>query len=220
MKLYKEVQRYDDNTIKAKYMVLRFYENQRKMARYILDKMDDAYYSFTDMGISFEDDKGREYFEFAYEYEDVKEANEIKDIYKEAKNEYKSASVEKENKEEETVETPSAEQKGNYTALEMLVIKNFENGFNYGELENELADNACVLSFNELKPKGYSNKQVRGVVSSLIKKGLLFFDDWDGIDSCYPFRITELGLIEYYKLFRHDDYEKCPSAKDVIKEWT
>ena len=133
-----------------------------------------------------------------------------------------SASIEKENQEGETVETPSNEEKVepevNYTALEMLVIKNFENGFNYGELENELSDNACTLSFNELKPKGYSNKQIRGVVSSLIKKGLLFFDNWSGIDSYYPFRITELGLIEYYKLFRHDDYEKCSSAlTNVLK---
>lgn len=138
-----------------------------------------------------------------------------------------SASVEK-SQEGKTVETPSneekkeVEQKGNYTDLEMLVIKNFENGFNYGELEDELSDNACSLSFNELKPKGYSNKQIRGVVSSLIKKGLLFFDDWTGIDSCYPFRVTELGLIEYYKLFRHEEYEKmsfcqkCPSVKNVI----
>lgn len=88
MKLYREVQRYDDNTIKTKYMVLRFYENQRKMAKYILDEMDDAYYTFTDMGIAFEDEKGREYFEWAYEYEDVKEANEIKDIYKESKKKF------------------------------------------------------------------------------------------------------------------------------------
>lgn len=90
MKLYREVQRYDDNTIKAKYMVLSFYESQRKMAKYILDEMEDAYYTFTDMGVAFEDDKGREYFEWAYEYEDVEEANEIKDIYKEAKKKFKN----------------------------------------------------------------------------------------------------------------------------------
>jgi hypothetical protein len=105
MRLYREVQRYDDNTIKEKYMVLRFYENQRKMARYILDEMDDAYYTFTDMGIAFEDDKGRKYFEWAYEYEDVKEANEIKDIYKEAKKKIKNNLTNKFKEEKEEVET-------------------------------------------------------------------------------------------------------------------
>lgn len=103
---------------------------------------------------------------------------------------------------------------GKYTSLEMSVIKNFEKGFYYDNLESNLEDNAITLSYRELTPTGFSRERIIEVVRSLEKKGLLCFDyDFD-----YPcWRVTDFGLIEYYRLFRHDEYEKCP--KDVIKEW-
>ena len=83
-----------------------------------------------------------------------------------------------------------------YTDLEKKVIEQIGNFLNYETLEENLNDNATAFWFSEIE--GIEKKRLRGVVSSLEKKGLIYQDDVNGDPM---FMVTSTGLKEYYRLF-------------------
>ena len=67
-----------------------------------------------------------------------------------------------------------------FTKLEISVIITLASTFNYDNAEAEKADNATGIYFKELCLDKNDAKMMRGVVSSLIKNGILEEDDVNG----------------------------------------
>lgn len=82
-----------------------------------------------------------------------------------------------------------------YTKLELKVIKNIGGFLNYDELETNLDDNATYFTINEIDIKP---KKLRGVLSSLEQKQLIF-KDYVGEPL---FAVTNFGVKEYYRIYR------------------
>jgi len=88
----------------------------------------------------------------------------------------------------------------NYTELEKKVISRFGFFFNYRNAEDEISDNAGAFGADEIvKVTGIDSKVLRGVLSSLIKKGLINYGDYYD-ENDYFFVFTEFGINEYYRL--------------------
>lgn len=82
-----------------------------------------------------------------------------------------------------------------YTKLELKVIKNIGCFLNYDELETNLDDNATYFTINEID---IEPKKLRGVLSSLEQKQLIF-KDYVGEPL---FVVTNFGVKEYYRIYR------------------
>ena len=70
--------------------------------------------------------------------------------------------------------------KESFTTLEISVLIRLANSCNYDSADAEKADNATGIFFKELCLDKNDAKMMRGVVSSLIKKGILEADDVNG----------------------------------------
>lgn len=81
-----------------------------------------------------------------------------------------------------------------YTKLELKVIKNIGGFLNYDELETNLDDNATYFTINEID---IELKKLRGVLSSLEQKQLIF-KDYVGEPL---FAVTDFGVKEYYRIY-------------------
>ena len=90
-----------------------------------------------------------------------------------------------------------------YTELEKKVIETFGSYLNYESLEDNLNDNATFFTFTEaeilteIKPE-----QLKGVISSLVKKGICYIDDSTIYSINYEslFLVTNAGVETYYRL--------------------
>lgn len=82
-----------------------------------------------------------------------------------------------------------------YTKLELKVIKNIGGFLNYDELETNLDDNATYFTIKEID---IEPKKLRGVLSSLEQKQLIF-KDYVGEPL---FAVTDFGVKEYYRIYR------------------
>lgn len=86
-----------------------------------------------------------------------------------------------------------------YTELELKVIETIGHALNYDTLEANIDDNCTIIGLEEAKKAGLEPKVARGVLSSLVQKGLIWGDD----DSLQPndFWVSVKGLKEYFRLF-------------------
>lgn len=85
-----------------------------------------------------------------------------------------------------------------FTDLEKQVIGAFDVAFNYDDAESEKSDNATAINARDIDKKtGMGINVAKGVMGSLVKKGLLqeFGDDLP--DNC---SITDAGIDAYYLL--------------------
>ena len=82
-----------------------------------------------------------------------------------------------------------------YTELESKVIKSIGDFLNYDDLETNLEDNATyfVMSEIDIEPK-----ILRGVLSSLEQKGLIYKNDELAEEPM--FMVTDFGIKEYYRI--------------------
>lgn len=91
-----------------------------------------------------------------------------------------------------------------YTELELKVIKSIGGFLNYDDLETNLDDNATYFTMGEIDVEP---KKLRGVLSSLEQKGLIF-KDYVGeqmfavTNSGVIFAVTNFGVKEYYRIYR------------------
>lgn len=83
-----------------------------------------------------------------------------------------------------------------YTELESKVIKSIGDFLNYDDLETNLEDNATyfVMSEIDIEPK-----ILRGVLSSLEQKGLIYKND--ELVEEPVFMVTDFGIKEYHRIY-------------------
>jgi hypothetical protein len=85
----------------------------------------------------------------------------------------------------------------NLTEMETICLNVMGDFTSYDTLEETLDDNMCCATLRDFP---IERSQVRGVLSSLIKKGLCFFDDGedygDGVPSVWW--LTDLGVETYW----------------------
>lgn len=81
-----------------------------------------------------------------------------------------------------------------YTELELKVIKSIGGFLNYEDLETNLDDNATYFTMSDID---IEPKKLRGVLSSLEQKGLIY-KDFVGEPL---FMVTNFGVKEYYRIY-------------------
>ena len=84
----------------------------------------------------------------------------------------------------------------NYTNLELKVIKTIGNFLNYDDLETNLNDNATYFMMDDI---GIVPKKLRGVLSSLEQKGLIYKND--ELVEEPVFMVTDFGIKEYHRIY-------------------
>lgn len=82
-----------------------------------------------------------------------------------------------------------------FTENEIKVIKQFN--LNYDNLSSELSDNA----FDEIaKLTGIAPRSLRGIMTSLIKKGIIYKYRYDDDIKGFMYRVTDDGIREYFTI--------------------
>ena len=94
------------------------------------------------------------------------------------------------------------------TELEKKVVDYFN--FNYKDLESNLQDNANFVDFSDVE--GIEAKVLRGVFSSLIKKGIIFY-----AEDCDVFYISNTGVILFFLINYPEEVEKADLSNWVEK---
>lgn len=95
----------------------------------------------------------------------------------------------------------------NLTEMERKTIKHFE--LNYRGMIDNISDNANFVSIDYVsEAEKISKKQLRGVFSSLIKKGLIFDGEGaiGGVDDDL-FYTDSLGIAVYFYIYDKEQYD-------------
>ena len=94
-----------------------------------------------------------------------------------------------------SIDKKEGEKNMKYTELELKVIKSIGRFLNYDDLESNLDDNATYFTMSDID---IESKILRGVLSSLEQKGLIF-KDYVGEPM---FVVTNSEVKEYYRIYR------------------
>jgi hypothetical protein len=95
----------------------------------------------------------------------------------------------------------------NLTDMEQKTIKHF--ALNYNDMMSNISDNANFVSIDYVSEEEHiSKKQLRGVFSSLIKKGLIFDGEGaiGGVDDDL-FYTDSLGIAVFFYIYDKKEYD-------------